>query len=66
MNEVTFENNLNLNFYNKDEKMKEEMEFMYRNFISKDKYQSFWDSYRKRYFKLKKRYREAYKLKDDF
>jgi hypothetical protein len=41
------------------------MDYIYE-FVTKERYQEFWNSYKPRYFDLKKRYREAYKLSEDF
>lgn len=38
LDEVTFENNRGLDFYDDNKKLKFEMEYMYQNFISKDVY----------------------------
>jgi hypothetical protein len=63
--EVTYENGADLDFYDQYDKLKPDMEYIYE-FIPKDRYQAFWLSYQDRYFELKQRYREAYKLSEDF
>jgi hypothetical protein len=63
--EVTYENGESLDFYDQYDKLKPDMRYIYE-FIPKDRYQAFWLSYRDRYFELKQRYREAYKLAEDF
>jgi hypothetical protein len=63
--EVTFENGESLDFYDQYEKLKPDMDYIYK-FIPKERYQAFWQEYRERYFELKRRYREAYKLAEDF
>jgi len=64
--EVTYENKKNLNFYDLQEKVKDQMEYMYKNLISKKDYQIFWNDYKNRYFDLKNRYKEAYKINIDW
>lgn len=63
--EVTFENGAALDFYDEYEKLQPDMKYIYK-FIPKERYQEFWSDYRTRYFELKRRYREAYKLAEDF
>ncbi|HEY5442799.1 MAG TPA: hypothetical protein VIJ68_04635 [Candidatus Saccharimonadales bacterium] len=63
--EVTYENGESLDFYDQYDKLKPDMEYIYE-FIPKERYQAFWLSYQDRYFELKQRYREAYKLAEDF
>lgn len=63
--EVTYENNEPLSFYDGRNKLKPDIDYIYE-FISRDEYQKFWDKYKSRYFELKKRYREAYNLEQDF
>lgn len=64
--EVTYENGRELTFYDSNQKLSEEMKFMYDSFVPKNEYEKFWKEYRERYFDLKKRYVEAYKLNSDF
>lgn len=66
LDEVTYENEQNLDFYDNHKKLKFEMEYIYQNLIPKIDYVKFWDEYRARYFELKTRYREAYGLENDF
>ena len=63
--EVTYENGHDLDFYDQYDKLKPDMEYIYE-FIPREQYEAFWLSYRERYFELKSRYREAYKLAEDF
>ncbi len=42
------------------------MQYMYENFISEKEYQQFWEEYKKRYFDLKARYKEAYNIGDSW
>jgi hypothetical protein len=63
--EVTYENGAGMDFYDDYDKLKPDMNYIYE-FIPKERYQEFWLSYRGRYFDLKQRYREAYKLTEDF
>lgn len=63
--EVTFENGEPLNFYDDRDKLRPDMDYIYE-FVSKEQYEKFWNKYKNRYFELKKRYREAYNLKEDF
>jgi hypothetical protein len=65
LTEVTYENDADLSFYDGYEKLQPDMEYIYK-FIPKSQYQAFWSDYRSRYFELKRRYREAYKLAEDF
>lgn len=63
--EVTYENGENLDFYDGYEKLKPDMDYIYQ-FVSKDRYRQFWFDYKDRYMDLKRRYREAYGLAEDF
>lgn len=60
--EVTYENNRDLSFYDKEKKLRGQMEYMYSNIIQKETYQDFRNNYRSRYFDLKEKYREAYNI----
>lgn len=66
LDEVTYENDYSLDFYDEHKKLRYEMEYMYENLVSKAHYVEFWTNYKKRYFDLKNRYKEAYHLEDDF
>jgi len=66
LDEVTYENKRNLDFYDHHKKLKFEMEYIYQNLIHKIDYFKFWNEYQARYFDLKMRYREAYGLENDF
>jgi len=63
--EVTYENGASLDFYEDNSKLKPDMNYIYE-FIPKEQYKKFWSDYRERYLDLKKRYREAYHLAEDF
>lgn len=60
--EVTYENEKSLDFYDTQEKLKSQMDYMYENLISRKEYENFWNDYRKKYFDLKARYKEAYNI----
>lgn len=62
LSEVTYENNRELEFYDGVEELKDQMDYMYKNIISKSEYRDFWNSYRDRYFELKDRYKKAYNI----
>ena len=64
--EVSYENKRSLDFYDDQEKLKDQMNYMYENLISKEDYERFWNNYKERYFDLKKRYQEAYDIKSDW
>ncbi|HLC69474.1 MAG TPA: hypothetical protein VJH75_00310 [Patescibacteria group bacterium] len=65
LSEVTFENGLNLDYYDQKIKLKPDMDYLY-SLVDKQEYTQFWNDYRGRYFNLKNRYREAYYLETDF
>lgn len=60
--EVTYENERTINYYDSIEKLRDQMDYMYENLISREGYQNFWNDYRERYFNLKERYRTAYEI----
>ncbi len=66
LDEVTFENNRDLGFYDEHKKLRFDMEFMYQNFVSKDEYFRFWQEYKKKYFGLKEKYRKEFVFEEDF
>lgn len=66
LDEVTYENKRDLNFYDSHEKLASEMNYMYKNIVSRTDYENFWNGYRVKYFDLKSRYCEAYMDGDDF
>lgn len=66
LDEVTYENNESLDFYDSHRKLKFDMEYMYLNFVQKIEYTEFWNQYKERYFELKDRYCEAFKVRNDF
>jgi|GEM_PF-1489654 len=61
MDEVTFENNKDLEYYDARPRLKPSMDYMYR-VIPKEIYEKYWKEYRGEYLLLKKRYKEAYKI----
>jgi DNA-binding transcriptional ArsR family regulator len=63
IDEVTYENGYELEYYDTRERLKPSMDYLYR-MIPKEDYVRFWTDYRARYFDLKKRYEEAYKIVD--
>ncbi|MFA6253819.1 MAG: hypothetical protein WC640_00980 [Candidatus Paceibacterota bacterium] len=63
--EVTYENNKSLDFYGEHEQLKSDTDYIY-SFIPRQEYERFWNDHRDRYLKLKRRYQEAYDLKEDF
>lgn len=64
--EVTYENGRPLDYYDQHKKLHYEMQFMYEHFANREAYEGFWNTYKNRYFELKRRYREAYKMSEDF
>ncbi len=60
--EVTYENWKWLDYYDNQEKLKWQMNYMYENLITRWQYEKFWNNYRSRYFELKSRYKEAYNI----
>ncbi len=64
--EVTYENERKLDYYDTQEKLKDQMDYMYKNLLSREEYQKFWDEYRERYFDLKERYKEAYHIESNW
>ncbi len=62
LDEVTYENGKNLDFYDDHKKLKFEMKYMYQYLVSKADYEEFWNKYKKRYFDLKSRYTEAFQV----
>lgn len=65
LNEVTYENDLGLGYYDTHEKLHFDMDFLY-SYIDKGEYEKFWKNFEKRYIDLKKRYCEAYNLTENF
>jgi hypothetical protein len=64
--EVSYENGRRLDFYDNYVGTKEQMDYMYANLLGKEEYEKFWTGYRDRYFKLKEKYRLAYKIGSDW
>lgn len=62
VDEVTYENNRTLEYYDTRPKLKPDMEYLYSR-ISRKKYEKFWNMYKKRYVDLKARYEEAYQIR---
>ena len=52
--EVMYENNRSLDFYDSHEKLSEQMNYMYDHLLSKNDYEMFWEAYRQRYLFWKK------------
>jgi hypothetical protein len=65
LQEVTYENERELSFYDEHKKLSSDLDYLYK-FVSKENYEKFWNEYRNRYFDLKERYREAYKINKDW
>ncbi len=63
LDEVTYENNRTVDFYDRHKKLQSELQYMYEHFISKTDYQQFWNNYKPRYVELKNRYQEAYRVR---
>lgn len=63
--EATYENEESLDFYDKNPQLKPDMDYIY-SFVGRTEYEKFWEGYKDRYFELKRRYREAYRLAEDF
>ncbi len=59
LDEVTYENNYDLAYYEDRPRLKPAMDYLYR-LVPRNEYEAFWSSYRERYSALKKRYQEAY------
>jgi len=59
LDEATYENELDLVYYDDRPKLKPDMDYLYRH-VPRDKYQKFWNDYKVRYLDLKSRYEEAY------
>jgi len=66
LDEVTYENDCGLDFYGEHKKLHYEMDYMYENLVSKEEYSKFWNEYKQRYFDLKNRYKEAYRIDVNF
>jgi len=66
LDEVTFENNRDLGFYNEHKKLKSEMEYLYQNFVSRDDLAKYWTEYRKTYFGLKEEFQRECGLEEEF
>lgn len=62
LNEVTFENERSLDYYDNIKGLSAEMNYMYEHILPKAAYEQFWNAYRDRYLQLKSRYREAYEI----
>ncbi len=61
LDEVTYENNLELTYYDERPNLKPDMDYLYKH-ISKERYQRFWSDYHARYKILKSKYEETYKI----
>ncbi|MFH1314900.1 MAG: hypothetical protein ABIH67_00710 [Candidatus Uhrbacteria bacterium] len=62
LEEVTYENDLPISYYNWHKKLAPQMKYMYENFLTEVEYQKFWKNYKDRYTDLKNRYNEAYEI----
>lgn len=62
LDEVTYENERQLSYYNGRPKLKPEMDYLYEH-VDRDAYEQFWNDFRPRYEMLKARYEEAYKMR---
>ncbi len=63
LDEVTYESERPLNYYDDRPRLKPSMDYIYK-LVGYEQYQDFWNQYRKRYFSLKVRYQEAYCVSD--
>lgn len=61
LDEVTYENERELAYYEIRPRLLGSMNYLY-SLIPQEQYQRFWNEYRERYFSLKRRYEEAYML----
>lgn len=59
LDEVTYENDLPLSYYDSRPRLKPHMDYLYK-IIPKKIFEEYWKNYRPRYMALKKRYNEAY------
>ncbi|MBT6334755.1 MAG: hypothetical protein HOJ29_02050, partial [Candidatus Magasanikbacteria bacterium] len=62
VDEVTYENRLDLSYYETRKKLQSDMNYLYSH-VPKEKYEAFWNKYQKKYNNLKLRYEEAYQIK---
>ncbi|MCF7833775.1 MAG: helix-turn-helix domain-containing protein [Candidatus Pacebacteria bacterium] len=61
LDEVTFENNLPLNYYDTRGRLKPHMDYLYK-IIPREVYEKYWNNYKNKYFDLKAKYNMAYDL----
>lgn len=64
--EVTYENTREVSFYDTQEKLQDQMKYMYENLISQEEYTAFWNNYKIQYFRLKERYRQGYEIQGEW
>ena len=57
LDEVTYNNNLELNYYDNRPKLKPDMDYIYSH-IPRKEYEKFWESYRKQYQNMETKYKE--------
>ena len=65
LDEVTYENERPLSYYDKRPRLRPSMEYLFR-LVPESSYQAFWNEYKDRYLGLKKRYKEAYNIRASF
>jgi hypothetical protein len=65
LDEVTYENDEALDYYNSRPKLKPSMDYLYQ-LVDQRSYEQFWNNYRNRYFEFKERYKEAYGITIEF
>lgn len=61
LDEVTYENNRELSYYETRPRLKESVDYLYK-IIKKEDYEKYWNEYKKNYFDLKEKYNLAYKI----
>lgn len=61
LDEVTYENNQSLSYYDERPRLKPHMDYLYK-IIPRDVYEKYWNDYRARYLEYKSRYNEAYQI----
>ena len=61
LDEVTYENNKPLSYYDERPRLKPHMEYLYK-IIPREVYEKYWNDYKPRYMELRSRFNEAYKI----